>query len=119
MNTSTNSILSVPALRAHMGDWIYYAAFMKMSDIAARVSLADDIHQHKGLRDMIQRSVDKSKHAASIKEYLLSQQQRLFNALVIGVIGGAPDFYELKIGGATKIQPLQLPSYLEEALGGL
>lgn len=119
MNMSTNNTLSVPALRAHMGDWIYYAAFMRMSDIAARVSLADDIHKHKGLRDMIQRSVDKSKHAESIKEYLLSQQQRLFNSLVIGVIGGAPDFYELKIGGSNRIQPHQLPSYFEGALGVL
>jgi DNA sulfur modification protein DndB len=119
MNITNSGTLSVPALRAHMGDWIYYAAFMKMSDISARVSLADDIHEHKGLRDMIQRSVDKSKHAESIKEYLLSQEQRLFNSLVLGVIGGAPDFYELKIGETNRIQPQHLPSYLEGALGVL
>jgi len=119
MSAMVTTALSVPALRAHMGDWIYYATFMKMADIAVRVSLADDIHEHKGLRDMIQRSVDKSKHAESIKEYLLSQEQRLFNALVIGVIGGAPDFYEFKIGGSPRIQPQQLPAYMEGALGVL
>lgn len=119
MNMTTNTTLRVPALRAHMGDWIYYAAFMKMSDIAARVSLADEIHKHEGLRDMIQRSVDKSTHAESIKEYLLSQEQRLFNSLVIGVLGGAPDFYELKIGGSPRIQPQELPPYIEGALGVL
>jgi DNA sulfur modification protein DndB len=117
MNMNTNTILRVPALRAHMGDWVYYAAFMKMGDIAARVSLADEIHKHKGLRDMIQRSVDKSTHAESIKQYLLSQEQRLFNSLVIGVLGGAPDFYELKIGGSPTIQPQELPAYIEGALG--
>lgn len=119
MNTTTNTVLRVPALRAHMGDWIYYATFMKMRDIAERVSLANEIHTHKELGDMIQRSVDKSTHAESIKEYLLSQDQRLFNSLVIGVLGGAPDFYELKIGGSTTIQPQELPSYLEGALGVL
>ena len=35
--------LRVPALKAHMGDWIYYATFLKIRDIAQRVSLADEI----------------------------------------------------------------------------
>src|SRR5690606_35763741 len=73
--------LRVPALKAHMGDWIYYAAFLKFRDIAQRVFLADEIHQHQGLRDMIQRTIDESRHAESIKQYLLTKPQRFFNAL--------------------------------------
>ena len=83
--------LRVPALKAHMGDWIYYATFLKIRDIAQRVSLADEIHKHGGLRDMIQRSIDESGHAESIKQYLLTKPQRFFNALVVGVYGGAPN----------------------------
>jgi DNA sulfur modification protein DndB len=115
--TDTNGILRVPALRAHMGDWIYYAAFLRMADIAVRVSLADEIHKHKALRDMIQRRIDESTHAESIKEYLLTQKQRLFNSLVIGVYGGNPNFLELSLGGSARLSKEELPAYIEGALG--
>ena len=74
MNQHTT--LRVPALRAKMGDWIYYSAFMQMADIAERVSLADDIHRHKELRDLIQRQVDDLGHAEAIKTYLLTQESK-------------------------------------------
>ena len=109
--------LRVPALKARMGDWIYYAAFLKMSDIAQRVFLADEIHEHEGLRDMIQRTIDESKHAESIKQYLLNRPQRFFNALVIGVYGGQPNFFELELHKSPRLNPADLPDYFEGALG--
>ncbi len=109
--------LRVPALRAHMGDWIYYATFLKCRDVAKRVFLADEIHQHQGLRDMIQRSIDESGHAESIKQYLLSKPQRFFNALVIGVYGGEPNFLELELHRSPRLDPADLPEYFEGALG--
>jgi len=108
--------LRVPALRAHMGDWIYYAAFLKLRDVAERVFLADEIHKHEGLRDMIQRSITAG-HAESIKNYLLSKKQRFFNALVIGVYGGKPNFFELSLGNGPRLQTSELPDYFEGALG--
>src|SRR5271154_5887829 len=98
MSNASLNMLQLPALRAKMGDWIYYSAFMKLGDVAERVSLADEIHRHKELREMIQRQVDDSNHAEAIKKYLLTQEQRFFNSLVLGVYGGDPDFYELTIG---------------------
>jgi len=114
---STFGELRVPALKAHMGDWIYYAAFLKIRDIAQRVSLADEIHKHEGLRDMIQRSLDESGHAESIKQYLLTKPQRFFNALVIGVYGGAPNFYEVELRPGPQLNTEDLPKYFEGALG--
>jgi DNA sulfur modification protein DndB len=102
-----------------MGDWIYYAAFLKISDIAQRVSLADEIHKHQGLRDMIQRSLDESGHAESIKQYLLTKPQRFFNALVIGVYGGAPNFFEVELHRGPQLGPEELPEYFKGALGVL
>ena len=95
--------LKVPALRAHMGDWIYYISFLRLKDVAERVSLAQELHTSKALKDLIQREVDESIHSASIKRYLLQQDQRLFNALVIAVYGGAPRWAERKIDDATKL----------------
>ena len=115
-SNTTHSQLRVPALCAHMGDWIYYAAFLKLRDIAQRVSLADEIHKHEGLRDMIQRSIT-SGHAESIRNYLISKKQRFFNALVIGVYGGKPNFFELSLNSGPRLSTSELPDYFEGALG--
>ena len=111
--------LKVPALRAQMGDWIYYISFLRFKDIADRVSLAQELHTSKVLKDLIQREVDESVHSESIKNYLLQQGQRLFNALVIAVYGGAPTWAELKIDDTTKLGMGALPEYMRGALGVL
>jgi DNA sulfur modification protein DndB len=115
--TPRNRRLVIPALRAHMGDWIYYVAFMKMRDIAERISVAEEIHTSKSLNEFIQRELQRTTHAAKIKEYLLTQPQRLFNALVVGVYGGAPRWYELAIKENDLLDPEDLPHYMTGALG--
>jgi len=106
--------LKLPGLRAHMGDWIYYICLMKMKDIANRISFAKEIHISESLNDLLQRSVtDRSKDIAA---YLLSQQQRFFNALVVGVYGGQPNWYELSV--RTEVSHLgPLPEHTEGVLG--
>ena len=39
MNKNRGEPLFLPALRATMGDWVYYVSFMRMGDIASRVSV--------------------------------------------------------------------------------
>lgn len=111
--------LKVPALRAHMGDWIYYISFLRLYDVAERVSLAQELHTSKVLKDLIQREVDESVHSQSIRRYLLQQDQRLFNALVIAIYGGAPTWAELKIDDTAKSGMGTLPAYMKGALGVL
>jgi DNA sulfur modification protein DndB len=88
-----------------------------MSEIDQRVSLVSKIHQSARLSDWIQRQVDDSKHAVSIKTYLLTQKQRLFNAIVLGVYGGAPNWRELHVdtGRGTS----SFAEHLEGSLGVL
>jgi len=111
--------LKVPALRAHMGTWIYYISFLRLADVAKRVSLAQELHSSRVLKDLIQREVDESVHSQAISKYLLQQDQRLFNALVIAVYGGAPAWAELKIDDSAKLGMGALPSYMKGALGVL
>ena len=111
--------LKAPALRAYMGDWIYYISFLRPEDVAERVSLAQELHSSKALKDLIQREVDESVHSQSIKRYLLQQHQRLFNALVIAVYGGTPAWAELSIDDTAKLGMGALPSYMKGALGVL
>lgn len=107
--------LKLPALRAHMDDWIYYICLMKMQDIAGRISIASEIYTSKSLQDLLQKQLT-GRRAKEIKTYLLSQPQRLFNALVVGTYGGSPDWYELAIRtDGSGLEPL--PEYIEGTLG--
>ena len=107
--------LIVPALRAHMGDWIYYVTFLRMDQIANQIRLARDIHPSNVLRDMIQREI--TKRAGQISDYLLKQPQRFFNSLIVGVYGGSPDWYELEVGTNPLFDAEIPPRELEGVLG--
>ena len=61
--------LFLPALRATMGDWVYYISFMSMEDIATRVSVVDDIHSSESLKEWLQRGL--TNNSVKITEYLL------------------------------------------------
>ena len=87
--------LLLPALRATMGDWTYYIASMTLEELAARVTTASAVHRSTRLEELIQRSL--SPRAGDIAAYLLSQPQRLFGALVVGVYGGEPKWLEVEI----------------------
>ena len=92
---NTNEMI-IPALRAHMGDWIYYITFLRMDQIANSIHFTENIYSSNVLNDMIQREV--TNRSRQISDYLLKQPQRFFNSLTVGVYGGSPDWYELKIG---------------------
>jgi DNA sulfur modification protein DndB len=100
-----------------MGDWIYYITFMKMRFVAQRVRAAEEIHKSETLRELIQRTLDASKHGEQIKNYLLKDKQRFFNSLVIGVYRGAPEWHELEVETWKKLRLKQVPSYLNGAFG--
>lgn len=102
---SDHKELVLPALRAFMGDWVYYVSTMKMADVAERVHFAKEIHKSELLQELLQRELDESKHAASIRDYLLRDAQRFFNAMVVGVYEGAPEWHELKARGLNKLAP--------------
>lgn len=106
--------LILPGLRAHMGDWIYYITFMKMRDIADRISVAQNIHSSRTLRDLLQRQL--TKRSSEIRDYLIERPQRFFNALVVGTYGGNPQWHELSLR-QSKSSPLPVPDVEEGVLG--
>jgi DNA sulfur modification protein DndB len=92
----TNGSLHLPALQAKMGDRGYIITAMRLGEIATRVKAVPDVHRSKKLRDMIQRQLIEE-HADGIAEYLRNEESRFFNALVIGVYGGDPQWAELAV----------------------
>lgn len=111
----SNNELTLPALRAHMGDWVYYVTFLQMEEIAKRIELAEDIQPSSTLKEMIQRQI--TDRSNPIAEYLLNQSQRFFNSLIVGVYGGSPNWCELAIETNQLFDAETLPFYLKGALG--
>ncbi len=88
--------LLLPALKGLMGDWTYYVAVMRLQDVAERIKPVAEIHKTETLSKLIQRQLQEG-HSKAIKDYLVGQPQRLFNALVVGVYGGSPQWCEVSV----------------------
>ncbi len=94
---------------------MYYITFLRMEDIAARVHIAEQIYQADSMNELVQRRL--TENANRIKEYLLAQPQRFFNALVIGSFGGMPQWYELSVRELQPLTDSDLPPNIHGALG--
>lgn len=86
--------LYLPALRGRIGDWAYYSTLMTFSDLANRVSIANDIHKSENLSQYIQRQLN-GKRAKDIAHYICENDSRFFNSIVVAVYGGSPQWYQL------------------------
>lgn len=86
----------LPALKGRMGDWAFYTTLMKLSEVNERIWLSDEIYQNKGLSDMVQRLV-KSERAKEISEYLKTENERFFPAMVVAVFDGEPNWLDFSI----------------------
>lgn len=89
----------LPALRGRFGDWAYYSVLMTLEQISARVEYASEIHRIRestNLSELMQREL-KEGRAKEIAEYLLNNEDRFFNSLVIAVYGGAPAWHDFDI----------------------
>lgn len=84
------------ALRENSGDWIYYLTSLTYKEVAENVKKIDDeLHTSKTLSDMIQRSL--TDNVEKIARYIESQPEHFFNALVLAVYDGDPQWREIKL----------------------
>lgn len=91
--------LFLSSLRGIIGDWVYYPCLMKFKDIAERVNLAEEIYQSKTLSELVQRVI-RRKRGKEIQRYIIKQEQRFFNSLIVAVYEGDPNWY-----GITNLRP--------------
>jgi len=109
--------LILSALRAQMGDWVYYISFIKMKDISQRVSRAQLLYSSQTLQELLQRQLSKGR-SKEISNYLILQNQRFFNAIVIGTYGGDPKWNEINIK-PTRLAEHRIPQDMEGTFGFL
>ncbi len=96
-----------PALRCRMGDWIYYVTFMSCKDIIQWIRPTEEIYKSKYLREWIQRDLIE-KHAEKIATYLQNQEERMFNAIFVGIYGGEPRWGEIQISPTLELAPFEV-----------
>lgn len=114
--TTENKQVLLPSLRAKMGDWWYYVTTMTFADVSARVVQVDKIHERRELKSWIQRKID-PKRLDNIAQYLLHQEQRFFNGIVVGIYGGEPEWFPVSIGESQTLEIEEPDDRTETALG--
>lgn len=121
----TKRPIHLPALSGQMGDWRYYTTIMRLGDAAEWIQFASEVnevrHGHQ-LSDLIQRSL-KSGRAAEIAKYLKNEEDHFFNALVVAVYGGEPEWMEFNVNPAPGVRAgrgtSEVPSWARSAFGFL
>ena len=77
-------VKAFPTIRAQIGDWFYYVTTLPFYEVANRIRPATEFFHPPSLNEWIQREVMPSRRK-EIAEYLLTQPERFFNGIVVGV----------------------------------
>lgn len=89
--------MKIPVIRGHIGDWRYYTEVMKFSEIATLVTPSvDEFCSPSCLNDLLQRQL--TENYLAIKNYILTDKQRFFNAIVLAIYDGDPKWLEIEFG---------------------
>lgn len=88
--------IMIPAIRSRMGIWIYYVSSLSFNEVNDLVKPIDnELHKSELLSGMIQRSI--TENYKSIANYLQTQEERFFNALILAVYDGEPSWNEIRL----------------------
>jgi DNA sulfur modification protein DndB len=89
-------MMKILAIRAQIGSWIYYVATLTFKEVAEHVKRVDsELHRSELLQDMLQRSI--TDNYKSIARYIENQEERFFNALVLAVYDGDPQWHGVRL----------------------
>lgn len=89
-------MIRIPALRSKIGVWIYYTSSLSFEEVDKYVKKIDkDLHTSEGLSDAIQRSI--TDNYKNIRDYILNQNERFFNSLVLAIYDGDPEWIEVEL----------------------
>jgi DNA sulfur modification protein DndB len=92
--------LHLPCLRGVFGSWTYFSTVIKVKDLVTEgrvitVSESSELYS-KNINEVLQREIDK-KRIKTIKEYLLTIQDRFFSSLIVAIHKGDPRWADFDI----------------------
>ena len=89
-------VKAFPTIRAQMGDWFYYITTLPFYEVARRVLPATEFFHPRTLNEWIQRQVI-PRRRKEIATYLLNEEERFFNGIVVGLYLGEPKWYGIEV----------------------
>jgi len=108
--------LILPCLRGVIGDWVYYSSLMTAEQIYFWIKTAKDIRESKTLDEELQRDLKERKK--QISKYLLKDNSRFFNSIIVGVFSGIPDWRGFDLTSVQKeYSDILDDQYLKESIG--
>lgn len=91
--------MKIPVVRGRIGSWIYYTGVMTFGQIAEKIKPSiNQIYKATCLDDVLQREL--TSNYENIKKYILKDQERFFNAIIIAIYNGNPQWLEVEFDAA-------------------
>ena len=85
----------IPAIRGRIGNWNYYTSNISFAQISEYVTASvNEIYQADSLDYVLQRNLTENYNA--IKEYILNDSERFFNAIILAIFEGDPRWLEVE-----------------------
>jgi DNA sulfur modification protein DndB len=106
--------LNLPCLRGSVGTWVYYSTIVPFKELE-RIDTEHKIKEDKNLDKWLQRKL--SERVEGIKKYLLSENERFFNSIIVGVYGELPDWYSLDLSVIEEKFKISISEEVRESLG--
>lgn len=86
----------IPAIKGYIGTTVYYIANIKFKDLASLVNRrsSEELYKSGLLKEALQRSL--TDNYLKIKDYILNHHDHFFNAMVLAVYDGDPQWREVR-----------------------
>jgi len=89
--------MKVPVIRGKIGNWKYYSGVMSFKDISESVTASiGEIYHPSCLDELLQREL--TDNYQNIKNYILNDNERFFNAIILAIYNGDPQWLEVEFG---------------------
>lgn len=87
--------MKIPVIRGSIGNWIYYTGVMNFKQIADKITTSiNEMYETSCLDEVLQRAL--TENYQSIKNYILKDDERFFNAIIIAIYNGNPQWLEVE-----------------------
>ena len=86
----------IPAIKGYIGTTVYYITNLKLKDLAVLVNRrsSEELYKSGLLKEALQRSL--TDNYLKIKDYILKHHDHFFNAMVLAVYDGDPQWREVR-----------------------
>ena len=108
--------LVLPCLRGSVGNWVYYCTVIPFKELE-RIDTTHRIKEDKNLDKWLQREL--RERVEGIKKYLLNEEERFFNSVIVGLYGEIPDWYSLDLSAIEEKFKIIISEGVRESLGVL